>query len=412
MFTFGQISDTHLGYSSGRKRVDENGFNIRENDGYVALNKAVTEMIEEKVDAVVVTGDLFHTPRPKNHTIIIAQNELRRLALEDIPVYILAGNHDATDVRMEIPSSKLVNEPFNNIFSYSDPYVVNEIHPGVYMHFLSHHAFVDQDNTFSEVKLIPDAVNILASHGSCYDTNIGVLLRSPSEPREVIIPQEIMEMPWDYTLLGHIHERGWIGSEDKKTDTLNRKQFYGGSLLRRGFSDKVSPTGRGWTKWVVNDDKSIDVEMFTIPERPQFDMAPIRVKDKTSIEVEDEIIAQLKAIDDKIISEYGEFNLENMPIVRQTLLGVNSVTRLTLNWSRFLKYTTKHLSHQFKQIHEESTIKHDNVSIDAFNNSDMVAVFNKWRKDINLDLQSDLKDKVTETAEEFLKASRDLILDE
>ena len=249
MFTIAHLSDLHLGYSSGRKKIDENGYNVRENDGYVAFNKAIDQIIEEGVNMVLIAGDLFHSPRPKNHTILIAQDSIRRLAEEDIEVYILAGNHDATDIRAEIPSSKLLNEPANGIYSYSEPYVVKEVHPEIFIHFISHHAFVNQEETMKQVKLIDGAVNILASHGSCYDTNIGAILRTPNEPREVIIPEEIINLPWNYTLLGHIHERGWIGSEDGKTDTSGRKQFYNGSLIRRG-GDKVSRTVEVGSKWM------------------------------------------------------------------------------------------------------------------------------------------------------------------
>ena len=320
MFTIAHLSDLHLGYLSGRKKLDENGFNVRENDGYIGFERVIDQIIEEEIDAVVIAGDMFHSPRPKNHTIIIAQEGLRRLSDAGIKTYILAGNHDATDIRAEVPSSKLLNEPSSNIYSYSEPYVVKEIHPGVYMHFVSHHAYVDQDDTMDNIKLIDGAVNLLASHGSCYDTNIGAILRTPNEPREVIIPQAIMDMPWDYTFLGHIHERGWIGSKDGgKTDTSGRKQFYNGSLLRRGFADKKSVNGRGWTKWIVNKDQTINCDMFVIPEREQLDMDPIQVEDKKTREIEKEIIEQLKGIDKYIKDKYGEINIENTPIVRQTI---------------------------------------------------------------------------------------------
>ena len=50
MFTIAHLSDLHLGYLSGRKKLDENGFNVRENDGYIAFNKAIDQIINEKID--------------------------------------------------------------------------------------------------------------------------------------------------------------------------------------------------------------------------------------------------------------------------------------------------------------------------------------------------------------------------
>lgn len=414
-FTIAHLSDLHLGYSAGKKRIDENGYNVRENDGYVAYEKAVDEIIKEKVDMVLVAGDMFHSPRPKNHTIIIAQNGLRRLAAAGIKVYIIAGNHDATDVRAEIPSSQLLDEPANGIYSYSDPYVVKEIHPGIFMHFVSHHAYVDQQDTMSLIKLEEDAVNILASHGSCYDTNIGEILRTPNEPREVVIPEAIMELPWDYTFLGHIHERGWIGSKDPKKDTAGRKQFYNGSLLRRGFADNVSKSGRGWTKWTINEDNSFDCKMFTIPERPQFNMKAIDVKDKSAIEIEKEIIEQLRTIDKTIEEKYGEMTLENAPIVRQTIKGINTITKLSLNFQRFNEYTSKYLTHTFKVIPElevKKDSKNDDGKENSLNNSDIVAVFKDWSKENleNMSLEEDLQEDIESEAKKQLQESRDELL--
>lgn len=413
MFTIAHLSDLHLGYSSGRKKLDENGYNIRENDGYIAYNTAIDQIIKEEIDTVIIAGDMFHSPRPKNHTMLIAQEGLRRLAEAGIKVYILAGNHDATDVVAEIPSSQLLNEPGSGIYSYANPYEIVEIHPGIHIHFISHHGYLGQDDTMEKIKLIDGEINILASHGSCYDTNMGIILRTPNEPREVIIPEVIMSLPWDYTFLGHIHERGWIGSTDGKTDTSGRKQFYNGSLLRRGFADKKSTLGRGWTKWTVNEDKSIVPKFFIVSEREQLDMEPIDVKDKKTKEVENEIIEQLKGIDKYMIDKYGEINLENAPIVRQTIVGVSAITRLSLNLQRFNQYTYDYLAHNFKIVPDMGKIDMTQVvSIDTLNSGDIVVVFNEWNK-ANEDLfnfEVDLKDNIIETAKRYLEASRDEML--
>lgn len=414
MFTIAHMSDLHLGYLAGRKRIDENGFNVRENDGYLAYSRAIDQIIEEGVDMVLVAGDMFHSPRPKNHTILIAQEGLRRLSGAGIKTYIIAGNHDATDIRAEVPSSKLLHEPNGQIYSYSEPYVVKEVHDGIYMHFLSHHAYVDQKGTMEGIKLIPDAINILASHGSCYDTNMGVILKTPNEPREVIIPQEIMDLPWDYTFLGHIHERGWISSSNGgRTDTAGRKQFYNGSILRRGFADKESVHGRGWTKWTVKDNGEITPKFFVVPEREQLDMEPIEVEGKTPQQIERAIVDQLKAIDNYMEEKYGTINIENTPIVRQTIVGVNAITRLSLNLQRFNQYTEKYLTHSFKIVPNMEYVEvKETVSIDELNNSDIVVVFDEWKR-AQVDqfgFDSSIKDDITETAKEILTVSRDEML--
>ena len=116
-YKIAQISDCHLGYASGKKRIQ--GINKREIDGYNAYFEAIDCIIENKPDIALITGDLFHTPKPSMYCILQAQIGLRKLAENDIPVYILAGNHDSTDILSEVPSSKVVDEPNNNIFSYT-----------------------------------------------------------------------------------------------------------------------------------------------------------------------------------------------------------------------------------------------------------------------------------------------------
>ena len=198
-YKIAQISDCHLGYASGKKRIQ--GINKREIDGYNAYFEAIDCIIENKPDIALITGDLFHTPKPSMYCILQAQIGLRKLAENGIPVYILAGNHDSTDILSEVPSSKVVDEPNNNIFSYTEPYIVKEVKPGLYIHFVSHHGYIEQQKTMKEVSPVDNAFNILATHGSVYDSVHNMVLKSEQEPREIIIPEEILQKKWDYTLL-------------------------------------------------------------------------------------------------------------------------------------------------------------------------------------------------------------------
>ena len=66
----GHISDIHLGYTSGNKKDTETKINIREQDGYNALNECIEQMIENKVDLVLCTGDFFHSPAPSIYTLV------------------------------------------------------------------------------------------------------------------------------------------------------------------------------------------------------------------------------------------------------------------------------------------------------------------------------------------------------
>jgi len=78
-FKIAHISDCHLGYRSGQFRDNETGINLREQDGYDALDKAIDEIIEAKPDVVICSGDMFHSPKPSIYTIIQCKKILQKL---------------------------------------------------------------------------------------------------------------------------------------------------------------------------------------------------------------------------------------------------------------------------------------------------------------------------------------------
>lgn len=58
MVKIAHISDIHLGYSSGKLKTEDD-INLREQDGYDALNDTIDDIIESNVDYVVCTETFF-----------------------------------------------------------------------------------------------------------------------------------------------------------------------------------------------------------------------------------------------------------------------------------------------------------------------------------------------------------------
>ena len=89
------VADLHLGFRQYH-RLNERGRNQREVDVGLAFERAMTDIIAERPDAVIVAGDLFHTVRPTNSAILLAYRQFSRLraALPEAPVVVIAGNHD------------------------------------------------------------------------------------------------------------------------------------------------------------------------------------------------------------------------------------------------------------------------------------------------------------------------------
>ncbi len=417
-FNFAHISDVHLGYSSG-KRIAGIGTNLRVLDGYAAWHEAISQMLEthkeRTLDAVIISGDIFHMAHPDIRTIMEAQEGLRRLAREGIKVFVGAGNHDATDIRAEIPANGVLDEPNFGIRSYTEPYIVEEIKPGYFFHFLNHHAYTDQGETMKQIKLIDGAVNVLVSHGSCFDTNMNVVLHCPQEPREVVIPEFVMDMPWDYTILGHIHERGWIGSKDGLTDTAKRKQFYGGSVIRRGFTDRPCKLGRGWTLWSIDEDRVFTPEFFKVHQRPQIDCKEINATNLTPFEVEEKLVEQVKAIYEKYKNEEGRIDDEFAPIVRQTVTNLSPVSYLAIDWSRSAKYRRHFLTYTLKRTEAVADKESDNEETEGHSfatKKDITEAFSEWIEDrYNGETELENKEKVVEQARKLLQLGQNKVLD-
>ena len=81
------ISDTHLGNR-------QYGSDIRREDFADALRQAIEIAIDQEVDAVIHTGDLFDTRDPRLPDLNQCIDILQQLQSEDIPFYGIVGNHE------------------------------------------------------------------------------------------------------------------------------------------------------------------------------------------------------------------------------------------------------------------------------------------------------------------------------
>ena len=82
---FAHLADCHLGAWR-----NENLNKI----GYQAFEKAIEKIIEEQVDFVIISGDLYDISNPKVDVVDLATKELKKLKDNDIPVYGIMGSHD------------------------------------------------------------------------------------------------------------------------------------------------------------------------------------------------------------------------------------------------------------------------------------------------------------------------------
>ncbi len=213
------IADSHLGIRQYHRQTPT-GINQREADVANAFRGAIDDVIAQRPDVVIIAGDLFHSVRPTNAAIVFAFRQFQRLreALgPDVPVIIVAGNHDTprssetgSILRLfeELGIAVAIDEARRFDFPALDLSVLAVPHP----------ALLAPDPP--EMRPTGSArYHVLAIHAEAP----GLLPadRSGLEYGGVIVtPEQIGSGAWNYVAWGHYHVRR----------QLAEKEWYSGSL--------------------------------------------------------------------------------------------------------------------------------------------------------------------------------------
>jgi exonuclease SbcD len=159
--------------------------------------------ISERVDALVIAGDLYDGDQTSMKTARFLAGELGRLAKAGIRTFIIRGNHDA----LSRISRELVLPDQVKLFGGRAEHVLIERGPGeknVVIHGLSFAHPTAPDSLLPKyAQAIPDTINIGIMH-----TSLG---GAPGHDSYApCSPAELQSTGYDYWALGHIHKRSVI----------------------------------------------------------------------------------------------------------------------------------------------------------------------------------------------------------
>lgn len=236
---FIHTADIHLGAAPESNR----GWNIsREDEIWNTFERLITTVKEEKVDMLIIAGDLFH-----RQPLLRELKEVDYLfsTIPNTKVVFCAGNHDY-----------IKKGSFYETFKWSDnvvfvdsknvePYEIPELNVCVYG--LSYYSRENVDAMYDHV-IVNDTskINILLAHGG-------------DEKHIPISKKRVMMSDFDYVAMGHIH----IPSIDEA-----HKMAYSGSLEPIDIND----TGeRGYILGTVDKD-GIDMRFVPFAKRLYLDM--------------------------------------------------------------------------------------------------------------------------------------------
>ena len=161
-----------------------------------AFDRVVDLCLEERVDFLIVAGDLFDTEVKDFHAALAAAAQLRRLDQAHIPVYLILGNHDSRE-----EMTRHVPWPANvTLFDHKRPQTVRHPTLPVALHGMSYPKREVTEN------LVPDYP---ASVAGCF--NIGLLHTNAggNSQHAAYAPcsvEELVAKGYDYWALGHVHD--------------------------------------------------------------------------------------------------------------------------------------------------------------------------------------------------------------
>ena len=86
---FMHLADLHIG-----KKVNE--FSMLEDQKYI-LGQVLDLAHDKKVDGVLIAGDIYDKTVPSVEAVTLFDSFLTKLSEDDIPVYMISGNHDSVE---------------------------------------------------------------------------------------------------------------------------------------------------------------------------------------------------------------------------------------------------------------------------------------------------------------------------
>ena len=242
---FAHLADLHIG-----KKL--NGISLLEDQRYV-LNQVVDIVKKEKVDGILLAGDIYQTSQPSSEALSLFDEFLGNLVKANIPCYMISGNHDSEQriayfSRLIRKANVFTNELFNGTIQtikVEDEYGELHIHllPFIKPIDLKKYYPDEKIDTYQKMmELVIATSNIDYSQRNillCHQFITGAVT-SDSEVFAIgtldNINHQVFEN-FDYVALGHLHHPQHVGK-----DTIR----YSGSLLKYSLSE-------------INSNKSITI---------------------------------------------------------------------------------------------------------------------------------------------------------
>lgn len=265
------LSDLHIG-----KKVNE--YSMLQDQIYI-LKEILQIIDDEKVETVIIAGDVYDRSLPPNEALELFDEFLYQLSGRNVNVFVISGNHDSPE-RISY-GGRMMTE--NKIFlspvydGNVKPITLNDDYGEVNFYLLPfirpadiRRYFPDEniENYTDAVKVAIDNMNVDFNERNILVTHQFVTGAELSESEDIIVggtdnvSGEVFD-GFDYVALGHIHREQTVGKDNIR---------YCGTPLKYSFSEAKNI--KSVTILDFNDKGNI--EYSKIPLTPLRDMREIR----------------------------------------------------------------------------------------------------------------------------------------
>jgi DNA repair protein SbcD/Mre11 len=167
-----------------------------------ALDGLVQQAILHRVDFVLIAGDLYDGPWRDHHTGLFFASRIQQLRDASIPVFMIAGNHDAASrITGGLPLPRNAgDQPILLSSDRVERVTLDDL--GVVIHGRGFGSSAEQNNLVDDY---PSAIRGLWNIGLLHTSLTGSARHDAYAP---CTPNQLSAKQYDYWALGHIHQRG------------------------------------------------------------------------------------------------------------------------------------------------------------------------------------------------------------
>lgn len=235
----GVISDLHLGYR-------QYGLAAREEDFYLQYLSCMKKLNAEKVDLIIIAGDLFDKPNPSPKAMNVYRSGIK--LLDNIPVVTIKGNHTMLMTKDHFSVDNFFDaEDFNSEYHLLDDETYQKegvVIQGMYYRSDSNlEDFLDKQRQMADDLLGKiGSFHILVLHQAfkeyCGFTNVDLSIK------------DIDWSPYDIIICGHIHSH----ILEQIEDTGSTFFLQPGSIERMNTAEAKDGQENGKGYWIIDTD--------------------------------------------------------------------------------------------------------------------------------------------------------------